>query len=229
MGTGRSIGAIGIFPAHYEFVRLPGQKIPEREIFSHIKGHRSMPFYDVFQILDPEYMRGHTLAAKRVKDTESARYVDQRDYAITSAGRDYTKLRTLDLRSCFALSLHDPLTRVGLLAHFDERTIFFDSFQEMIHDLRKEHDVPPEDLTATLIGSGKCHSTKLLVNLFIHLQRSGIRAPKIIMGPDYVCHAMLDVATGEVSLIDRVEADPEFIADVDIKFLTPLDRSYWNT
>jgi len=226
--TERYLGEIVLFPTHYEFMCFPHQAISERDIFAHLRGHSSMPFHDIFRVLDPEYAVRHTLAAKKALDCEEAAYVDQREYAIACAGSEITKLKTFWLHTCHGLSLYDPVTRVGALAHFDMQTKFFDSFRKMTDDLRKEHGVPPEDLTATLIKNGTYGSNKVLINLTIQLEALGIREAGMIIAPDDDCHAMLDVEAGEVSLIDRVEFGPEHLKCMRIGVFAPLGRPSWN-
>lgn len=88
-----------------------------------------------------------------VKPSTTAPVVAQAEYLITN-NRSHPLVQTLGVGPCVAVTLWDPVTRTGILAHFDAETEADEEMQHLI-DIMKARGVPASRLQARLVGAWK--------------------------------------------------------------------------
>jgi len=141
-----------------------------------------------------------TRVRKSMVDPQGAVEVFTHEFAMTRPGKGRSRyIQTFSAGPCVILSLYDPETKTGLVAHFDATTDVKASFHSLTAGLQR-HEVDISRMKARIVGGQTGRSEELILGLRDQIKARQIEVVEedIIESSFYVSNVVLDTQTGEL-------------------------------
>jgi chemotaxis receptor (MCP) glutamine deamidase CheD len=136
-----------------------------------------------------------THTRKHTIDTPSSREILQHEYAIS----EEKLLQTFGIGPCVAVTLYDPIAKIGMLAHFDTLTEVYDSLDQILLEL-KLFGASQNRIEARIIGGLTGSSEELIYEIKDRLNEAGISiVEEDILGVGEARAIQFNTLTGEIS------------------------------
>ncbi|KKU80423.1 MAG: putative chemoreceptor glutamine deamidase CheD [Candidatus Peregrinibacteria bacterium GW2011_GWA2_47_7] len=133
-----------------------------------------------------------------LKDIKPDHNVGMSNYAVDKGEK---KIVTVGLANCVGLTIYDPETHTGGIAHFDPNIETGNMFDQMVNEFGR---IDSSKTEIRLIGGWSGYSERTVYYLRQNLESRGLKVTsEDILGEDVARSIMLNTASGEVTYLNR--------------------------